>query len=278
MILAFGRGGQVGTELERLGARVLGRRRADLSDPVAAGEAIHALRPAVVVNAAAWTDVDGAEAREADARAVNAVAPGVMARACHALGIPFVHISTDYVFDGSGDRPWRPSDPVAPLGAYGRTKAEGEALVRGAGGTHAILRTSWVVSPQGRNFARTMLRLGAERQALRVVDDQHGAPTPARALAEAAIAVGERLARDPELSGTYHLSGTPDTTWAGVARAVMEAAGLACRIEPIPSAEYPTPAPRPLNSRLDCASTEAAFGIARPDWRAHLSSIVEAGA
>jgi len=176
-ILVFGRTGQVAQELQRqVPVTALGRDRADLTDPAACAAAIHAHAPAMVINAAAYTAVDRAETEEAQAEVVNATAPGAMARACADLGIPFVHISTDYVFDGSGTAPWAPDAPTGPLGAYGRTKLAGEEAVRAAGGPHVILRTSWVFSAHGANFVKTMLRLGAERPVLRVVADQVGAP------------------------------------------------------------------------------------------------------
>ena len=274
-ILVIGRTGQMAVEAGRLdGVRLVGREAADLSDPGACAEMIRRAAPAAVVNAAAYTAVDRAETDEAAAHTVNAEAPGAMARACADLGIPFVHVSTDYVFDGRGDEPRAPSDPVAPLGAYGRTKLAGEEMVRASGATHAILRTSWVVSAHGANFVKTMLRLGAERDALTVVDDQVGGPTPARDLAAAALAVAHALRDDPAKGGTHHFAGAPDVSWAGFARAIFERAGIDCAVTGIPSSDYPTPAARPLNSRLDCASFEAAFDRPRPDWRAGLDLIL----
>jgi dTDP-4-dehydrorhamnose reductase len=271
MILVFGQTGQVARELAAFApdALYLGRDRADLSDPAACAAAIRAHAPHAVINAAAWTAVDRAEAEEAAATVVNADAPAAMARACADLGVPFVQISTDYVFDGAGDRPFAPDDPTGPLGAYGRSKLAGEVGVRAAGGVHGILRTSWVFSAHGTNFLTTMLRLGAARDALGVVADQIGGPTPARAIAAACLTLADRLAADPALSGTYHLSGAPDVSWADFARAIMDRAGLACRIDDIPSTAWPTPARRPANSRLDCTSL-AALGLSRPDWRAAL--------
>ncbi|MGB3554284.1 MAG: dTDP-4-dehydrorhamnose reductase, partial [Jannaschia sp.] len=229
--------------------------------------------PDAVVNAAAWTDVDGAETAEAEATAVNGAAPGEMARTCAARGIPFIHISTDYVFDGSGERPWRPEDGTGPPGAYGRSKLAGEAAVREAGGLFVILRTSWVVSAHGKNFVRTMLRLGAERDSLRIVADQIGGPTPARAIAVACLACIDGL-RAGKPSGIHHFAGTPDTSWADFARAIFTAADLDCRVEDIPSAAFPTPAARPANSRLDCTALAETYGIERPDWRAGLADII----
>jgi dTDP-4-dehydrorhamnose reductase len=187
-----------------------------------------------------------------------------------------VHVSTDYVFDGSGERPWRPDDPVGPLGAYGRTKLAGERAVAAAGGPHAILRTSWVFSAHGTNFVKTMLRLGAERPALRIVADQIGGPTPASAIAAACHRIAGALAQQPDLSGIYHFAGAPDTSWAGFARAIFAEAGMTVAVEDIPSSDYPTPARRPGNSRLDCTATMNAFGLPRPDWQEALREVVAA--
>lgn len=276
-ILVFGSTGQVSTELHTLlpEAVFLGREAADLTDPAGCAAAIAAHRPGAVINAAAYTAVDRAEEEEATAALVNGEAPGAMARACAELGIPFVHISTDYVFDGGGETPFAPDHPTAPLGAYGRTKLMGEEAVRAAGGTHAILRTSWVFSSHGGNFVKTMLRLGAERDRLTIVADQIGGPTPARAIAEACVSIADQLARDPAKTGTYHFSGAPDVSWADFARAIFETARITCAVEDIPSSAYPTPAKRPANSRMDCTATEATFGIHQPDWRAGVKETIE---
>lgn len=276
MILVFGQSGQVARELARHepSAHFLGRDQVDLAHPDACAEAIHRLAPRAVINAAAYTAVDRAEDEQALATLINGGAPSVMARACSELGIPLVHISTDYVFDGAGTKPFVPDHPTAPLGAYGRSKLKGEEGVRAAGGVHAILRTSWVVSAHGVNFVRTMLRLGAERDVLRVVADQIGGPTSASAIAQACLSIAAQLRDTPQKTGTYHFSGAPDTSWAGFAREIMAQAGLNCRIEDIPSADYPTPARRPLNSRLDCSALSV-FELARPDWMADLPAIIE---
>lgn len=268
-LLVFGQTGQVATELKRLApdAVFLGRDRADLSDPAACAAAIAAHAPRAVINAAAWTAVDKAESEEAAATVVNGDAPAAMARACAELRIPFVHISTDYVFDGAGTAPFVPDHPTAPLGAYGRSKLKGEQGVRAAGGAHVILRTSWVFSSHGNNFLKTMLRLGRERASLTVVADQIGGPTPARAIAEACLTIADQLAADPGKSGTCHFSGAPDVSWADFAREIMAQAGLACTITDIPTSAFPTPARRPANSRMDCTGLSA-FGLIRPDWRA----------
>ncbi|MGR3630921.1 MAG: dTDP-4-dehydrorhamnose reductase [Limimaricola soesokkakensis] len=284
-LLVLGRSGQVATELARLSGeghkiRCLGRDEADLSQPEAAMEAVRraldAFRPEAVINAAAWTAVDAAEAQKDTARALNAEAPSALARLAAEAGLPFVQISTDYVFDGAGEAPFATDAATAPLGTYGRTKLSGEEGVAGAANPAgwAVLRTSWVFSAHGTNFVKTMLRLGAERDELRVVADQVGGPTPAAAIARACVTIAETLAADPGRSGIYHFSGVPDTSWACFAREIMVQAKLDCRIEEIPSTDYPTPATRPLNSRLDCRSTEAVFGLARPDWRAGLDRVL----
>lgn len=282
-LLVFGRTGQLARELARLvpDARFLGRDRADLSDPPACAAAIARHRPRTVINAAAWTDVDGAEADEPAARVVNAEAPSMMAHACAALGAAFVHVSTDYVFDGPG--PHAPGGPVAPASAYGRTKLAGEEAVRAAGGRHAILRTSWVFSAHGRNFLTTMLRLGRERERISVVADQTGGPTPAGDLARACLVLARHLTdggagegaggAGGRAGGIWHFSGAPDTSWAGFAREIMARAGLSCRVDGIAAADWPAPARRPADSRLDCTGLEA-LGLSRPDWRAGIDAVL----
>ncbi|WP_374436960.1 dTDP-4-dehydrorhamnose reductase [Tabrizicola sp.] len=275
-LLVFGKTGQVARELQRIApnAIYLGREEADLMDPSACAAAVAAHDADAVINAAAWTAVDKAETEEAAAFTVNGDAPAAMALAAAAKGVPFLHISTDYVFDGAGDQPFRPDHPTGPLGAYGRSKLAGEEGVRAAGGAHLILRTSWVVSAHGANFVKTMLRLGRERESLNVVADQVGGPTPAAAIAQALVTAAKAMTGGAP-GGTHHFSGAPDTSWAGFARAIMAEAGLACRINDIPTSEYPTPAKRPLNSRLDCSAFTTAFGIPRPDWRDGLRAIVK---
>ncbi|OOY27834.1 dTDP-4-dehydrorhamnose reductase [Thioclava sp. L04-15] len=280
MILVFGQTGQVAQELQRLmpDAAFLGRNRVDLRDPDAAAQAIRETKPEAVINAAAYTAVDKAEEEGALAQVVNGDAPAAMAEACSALGIPLVHISTDYVFDGSGETPFKPTDPTDPLGAYGRTKLAGEEAIRATGGTFAILRTSWVFSAHGGNFVKTMLRLSESRDHLTIVADQIGGPTPAKAIAEASLTMAAQLQRSPEKSGVYHFSGSPDVSWAGFAREIFARAGRGVTVEDIPTADYPTPAKRPLNSRLDCSDL-AVFGLTRPDWRSGLNEVlIELGA
>lgn len=221
-ILVFGRSGQVATELQRLGGVLaLGRDQVDLSDPAACAAAINAHRPRAVINAAAYTAVDRAEEEEALATLINGEAPAAMAQACAALNIPLVHISTDYVFAGTGTRAWVLDDKTAPQNAYGRSKLVGEQSIRAAGCTHAILRTSWVFSAHGSNFAKTMLRLAESRDVLRIVDDQIGGPTPARAIAAACLSIAQQLCDDPGKTGTYHFSGAPDVSCYEFARAIF---------------------------------------------------------
>jgi dTDP-4-dehydrorhamnose reductase len=276
-LLLIGRTGQVATEVMRRADGVevmaLGRDKADLMDPAACAEVVRVADADAVINAAAWTAVDRAEAEEDAARVVNGEAPAAMARAAAERGLPFVHISTDYVFDGEGTQPFRPEDTVAPQNAYGRTKLLGEDGVRAAGGRAVILRTSWVFSAHGANFVKTMLRLGRDRDSLNVVADQVGGPTPAAAIADACLTIARALREGAE-GGTHHLSGAPAVSWAEFAEAIMAEAGLACRINPIPSSDYPTPAARPKNSRMDGSSLLASYGVPQPDWRAGLRDVV----
>ena len=275
MILVFGATGQLGRELaEQADVLCLGRDLADFSDPCAPVSRVADSGVEAVIIAAAYTAVDQAESAEALATTINAQTPGAIARACAARDLPLLYVSTDYVFDGAGTAPWQPGDAAAPINAYGRSKWAGEQAVRAAGGAHVILRTSWVISAHGGNFVKTMLRLGRQRDHLRIVADQIGAPTPARDLARACLDIIQQLQADPGTSGTYHFAGQPETSRAGVAREIFRRAGIACPVTEIASAAYPTPAPRPLNSRLDCADTETVFGLARPDWRQGLQDIL----
>ena len=275
-ILVFGRTGQVATELLRSADVVaLGREAADLRDPETCAAAIRAHAPRAVINAAAYTAVDRAEADEATATVVNGAAPAAMAAVCAEMDIPFVHISTDYVFSGEGTTAWRPGDATGPINAYGRSKRAGEEAVRAIGRRWAILRTSWVFSAHGANFVKTMLRLSETRDRLSVVDDQIGGPTSARAIAMACLEIAGQLAEDAGRSGIHHFSGAPDTSWQGFACEIFARAGRAVAVEPIPTEAYPTPAARPLNSRLDCTSTQDIFGLSRPDWRQDLTTVLK---
>lgn len=274
-ILVFGRTGQVATELRTLANVVaLGRADVDLSDPAACAAAIHAHRPHAVINAAAYTAVDRAEEEEPLTTVINGDAPTAMAKTCAALNVPLVHISTDYVFAGAGTHAWAPDDATDPQNAYGRSKLTGEAGIRATGCTHAILRTSWVFSTHGGNFVKTMLRLSDSRDELNVVDDQIGGPTSARAIAAACLSIAQQLCDDANKTGTYHFSGAPDVSWCVFAQDIFAQAGRTMRVSPIATRDYPTPAARPLNSRLNCQTTEQVFGIPRPDWRTGLAETV----
>ncbi|MBV0913465.1 dTDP-4-dehydrorhamnose reductase [Anianabacter salinae] len=280
-VLVLGKSGQVARELAALsGGAVqvdcMGRDEADLTTGDGVAEAERRLSKGydAVVNAAAFTAVDRAETEQDAATMLNVIAPSALSRAAHRAGVPFVHISTDYVFPGTGDAPWTETDRVVPLNTYGRSKASGEETVLGSMAPCAILRTSWVFSAHGSNFVKTMLRLSETKDALSVVSDQIGGPTPARAIAEASVRIASRLRVDPGLSGVYHFAGAPDVSWADFAREVFRQAGRSVQVTDIPTAEYPTPAARPLNSRLDCGKIEAAFGIARPDWKAGLADVL----
>ncbi|NJD07975.1 MAG: dTDP-4-dehydrorhamnose reductase [Methylococcaceae bacterium] len=281
-ILLFGKNGQVGWELQRalapLGpvtavdfdsAELCG----DFINPEGLAETVRRLKPAVIVNAAAHTAVDKAEAEPERCRTINAHAPAVLAREAGNLGAWLVHYSTDYVFDGCGDRPRLETDPTGPLSVYGATKLEGEQLIRDSGCNHLIFRTSWVYAARGANFARTMLRLARERERLTVIDDQIGAPTGADLIADVTAHALRAACGRPDLRGLYHLVAAGETSWHGYATAVIEfARGLGedlqvREIEPIPTREFPTPATRPLNSRLDTGKLRSTFGLEPPHWR-----------
>lgn len=280
-LLVIGATGQVATELRRLACddlsvTALGRAEADLTDPDACAARIMAADADAVVNAAAYTAVDKAEEEEDVARLVNAAAPGAMAGAAAARGLPFLHVSTDYVFDGSGDLPWPEDASTGPLGAYGRTKLEGERLVAAAGGPHAILRTAWVFSAHGANFVRTMLRVGAARDRLTVVDDQRGGPTAAADIAAALVAIARAFADGRGRSGVFHFTGAPTVSWCGFAREIFARADwiAAPEVVPIATEDWPTPAVRPRNSALDCRRIREAYGIEQPDWRVALDAVL----
>jgi len=278
-VLVFGETGQVATALQHRAGDIdvicLGRDQADLGSPDMLRAAIEATDADVIINAAAYTAVDKAETDSDHAEQVNHLAVGTMARAAAKRGLPFLHISTDYVFPGDGDQPWQPDNETGAISVYGATKRRGEEAIEMAGGTYAILRTSWVVSATGNNFVKTMLRLGAERDALTIIDDQVGGPTAANDIADALLVMAKAYADGRSQSGIYHFSGSPDCTWAGFAREIFAQAGITCTVTPIPTTDYPTPAARPLNSRLDCTTLETDFGIMRPDWRVSLTQILK---
>lgn len=259
----------------------LGRPALDLGEPETIESVLRAAKPDLIVSAAAYTAVDQAETDEAAAFAVNAQGPAELARVAKALGVPLVHISTDYVFDGSKAAPYNESDPVAPLGVYGRSKLEGEQQVAANTSDYAILRTAWVYSPYGKNFLRTMLRLAETRDELNVVDDQIGNPTSAQDIADAVLAVGRNLltSNDAALRGVFHLSGTGEGSWADFATEIFRLSklqgGVHAQVGRIPSSAYPTPARRPANSRLDCTKLAEVHGVTLPDWRLSTERVVK---
>ena len=283
-LLIFGAAGQVGRELVALaaarGVPAAGITRADAdianADAVAALIARH--RPRLVVNAAAYTAVDKAESEPDAAAHGNVEGPRVLAAAAAAASVPILHLSTDYVFDGSKPGAYTEDDPIAPLGVYGRTKAEGEAAVRGANPRHVILRTAWVYGTYGSNFVKTMMRLAAERDRLRVVADQHGCPTATADIAEAILAVDAALSRDASLSGTFHFAGTGSTSWHGFAAAIIAAqaahTGKRPPVDTIATADYPTPAARPANSVLDSSRFAATFAYRAKPWQERMEQVV----
>lgn len=294
-ILLLGRDGQLGWELQRslsvLGEVVaLGRNSAsnpgglcgDLSDLTRLRETVQQVAAQAIVNAAAYTAVDQAQSEPGQARAINALAPAMLAEQATAQGAWLVHYSTDYVFDGSGNTPWRETDATAPLNVYGQTKLAGEQAVTGTCERHLLLRTSWVFGARGSNFAKTMLRLARQRESLTVVDDQIGAPTSAELLADATAHMLRAAMAQPSLAGIYHGAAAGETSWHGYARFVV-AQALALgwplqatpeRVAPIPSRNYPTPAPRPLNSRLCCDKLMQAFGLHLPPWQASVARML----
>lgn len=295
-ILITGGSGQVGFELQRhlclLGYLLApSRKELDLADASAVEACLEREQPDLIVNAAAYTAVDKAEEEPELARQLNAELPAQLAAYSAARGQWLIHYSTDYVYPGSGSRPWREGDPTDPPNTYGQSKLEGDLAVQQSGCRHLIFRTSWVYSARGHNFLRTMLRLGRERESLKVVNDQVGAPTPARLIAQVTALALHRLplAAEPEatsppdeadrLQGLFHLAPRGETSWHGFACEIFhQAAGLGARlalrpgaVEPIPSSAYPTPARRPLNSRLDCGALEAALGVSLPSWQEQLA-------
>jgi len=283
-LLVLGAGGQVGRELSRLTwpadyrVATFDRAEVDITRKDAVTAAFDRERPDIVINAAAYTAVDRAESEPDAAWAGNCAGPGHLAASCHAAGIPLIHISTDYVFDGSKQGPYREADPVDPLGVYGRSKEAGDRAVREVLPEHVILRTAWVYSAHGHNFVKTMLRVAAERPVLRVVADQIGSPTSAADIAGAIAAIVRRVAAGDRHWGTYHFAGGGAVTWHGFAEAIFELAaawrGAPPKVEAIATADYPTPARRPANSVLDCRHIGEVFGIVPRPWREALAEVI----
>lgn len=275
MILVFGKTGQVAKELNNFkDVLCLDRTQADLTDLKSCYKIIGQYRPSAVINAAAYTAVDRAEEEEDLANVINGEAPGIMAKACADLDIPLVHISTDYVFDGSGKTEWQESDPTNPKNTYGRSKLKGEEAIRVSGCNYVVLRTSWVISAFANNFVRTMLTLSETRDILKVVDDQIGCPTCAHDIAKASLEVARQLIDEPDKSGTYHFSGEPDISWCQFANVIFKQSGKKTIAAPILTSEYPTRAARPLNSRMNCKLIESTFKITRPNWLTGLKEIL----
>ena len=290
-ILLLGKGGQVGWELQRSLA-VLGNLTAldfdstehcgDFANPVGIADTVRALRPDVIVNAAAHTTVDKAESEPELARLLNATTPGVLAQEAARLGALLVHYSTDYVFDGSGTRPWVETDTPAPLSVYGRTKLEGEQRIAQSGAQHLILRTSWVYAARGGNFAKTMLRLAGEREPLTVIDDQIGAPSGADLLADVTAHAIRHLHRQPQDAGLYHVAAAGETNWNLYAKYVLVQAMKALPaikikatdVMPVPTSAFPTPAVRPHNSRMNTRKLQTTFGLTLPHWQQGVARMV----
>ena len=283
-IVLFGKNGQVGWELQRslapLGELVALDRHSlnycgDLSNLAGIRETVRALRPDVIVNAAAYTAVDKAETETELAHMINALAPSALAEEAKNCGAFLLHYSTDYVFDGSGDQAWREGDSVAPLSVYGQTKLAGEQAIQASGCEYLIFRTSWVYAARGNNFAKTMLRLAQEREQLSVINDQIGAPTGAELLADVSAHAIRTAIQNPELTGIYHLAAAGETSWYDYAHFVLDYArqsGMALKtskqaVTAIPTTHYPTPAQRPLNSRLNTEKLKSAFDLRLPNWQ-----------
>ncbi len=287
MILITGASGQLGVELLRgaaargLAATGVKRPDFDFERPESVSACFEAAKPSLVINAAAYTAVDAAEQNEPAAIAGNHTGPEALARLCAAAGIPFLHVSTDYVFDGTKSAPYLETDATNPTGVYGRTKRDGEQAVLATGANAIIFRTAWVYAAHGKNFARTMLNAARAGRALRVVADQRGSPTAARDLAAAMLEIATRLQTSgwsPDYAGIFHAAGGGDTTWHGFASAIFDAAathGLPRpSLTPIATADWPTPARRPADSRLDCQKLYRVFGLSLPDWELTLPDIV----
>lgn len=285
-IAVIGKSGQLARSLaERVQGRdfelvFLGRPELDLEGSETIADAVMTSSPDLVINAAAYTAVDQAEDEPERAALINAIAPGALAQAAHQAGAGFIHVSTDYVYDGSGDRPYVETDPVSPLGVYGRTKLEGEKRALDANPRSVVLRTAWVYSPFGKNFVRTMLDLAQTRDRLTVVADQIGSPTSALDLADAALTIAARWRRDPDCGAgeICHVAGSGETSWCGLAAHALaksgECGGPSAEVAPIRTSDWPTKAVRPANSRLDCSKFERIFGWRAPDWRQSVDAVV----
>lgn len=283
-LLIFGTAGQLGREMLKLaadrGIEAVGLTRveADITDTTSVARAVSAVTPRLILNAAAYTAVDKAESEPTVAQAINSEGAGIVARVAAAARVPLIHLSSDYVFDGTKTGPYVETDPIAPLGIYGKTKAEGETRVRGVAKLHVILRTAWVFGQFGNNFLKTMLRLARERDRLRVVADQHGCPTSTMDIAEAVLAIDRAIAAGRPAWGTYHFAGSGATSWHGFAQLIVAAqakkTGCNPPVEAITTAGYPTPARRPANSELDSSRFAATFGYRAQAWQVRAAETV----
>lgn len=275
MILVFGKTGQVANELKDMKDVIsIDRLEADLNDPRACEAIIGKYKPTAVINAAAYTDVDNAENEEEKATVINGYTPGAIARKCANINIPFVHISSEYVFDGCGKIPVSPKTPPNPQNAYGRSKLQGEKEIITSNANYAIVRTSRVVSAHGKNFVKTMLQLSQTKENISVVSDQIGGPTPAKALADACREIASQIIIDPKKSGIYHFSGSPNVSWCQFANEIFKKINCTTKAFPVLTSQYPTLAKRPRNNRLDCRTTKSIFNISRPNWKKSLDNIL----
>ena len=279
-ILLFGKTGQIATEIQCNSHRnneivALGRNEADLSKPDVCANIISDSNADVIINAAAYTQVEQAEKEEALANIINGESPRAMAKAAALKNTPFIHISTDYVFNGDSKNSWKPEDAVEPLNAYGRSKLLGERGVLASGGQFVILRTSWVFSAHGQNFVKSMLRLAKKHGSIGIVNDQIGGPTAAKDIAKTCLIIAETLHTGAEVTGIYHFSGSPDVSWADFAREIFQLTERETLVENIATSDFPTEAKRPLNSCLNCMTLKTFFGIERPDWRASLRNVLK---
>ncbi len=274
----FGKTGQVASEVRRHAGKheiiVLDRTAADLMSPTSCAKIVLDCDADLVLNAAAYTSVDQAETEPEKATCINASSPGAIARAAKQRGLPFLHISTDYVFDGSAARPWQASDRPNPQNVYGHSKLLAEIAITECAAQAVILRTSWVFSAHGNNFVKTMLRLGRERDELSVVDDQIGGPTAASDIAQTLLNIAEQMCADSSKRGIYHYSGAPDVSWKRFASEIFALSNSNICLKGIPTSAYATTARRPLNSRLDCAPICVDFGIQRPNWKSSLANVL----
>jgi dTDP-4-dehydrorhamnose reductase len=289
-LLLFGANGQVGSEIVKqaqaaeLDLVACTRTQVDITNQQSVADIIASQQPSIVINAAAYTAVDQAENDQELAYAVNALAPGYIASTCAEAGIPLLHISTDYVFDGNKAGSYKESDAAQPLNCYGRSKLDGENAIRERLAQHIILRTSWVFGAVGNNFIKTIVRLAKEREQLKVVDDQHGCPTPAAGIAGALLVMSKAIdSSDESAWGTYHYCGSPPTTWYSFTQKIVAIAQdyLTLKLQqllPIPTEQYPTPAPRPRNTVLQCDKIQEQFGLQAPDWEQALHELFESGA